>query len=216
VRRRERWGRAMRTRCGMWDVPTCLWASSQNKRAGGRRERYLCEQPGRTGKLACLGLEWFPRGGGGRVVVVRVVPVLYLAEPVCSPVRLPGYHSTGSQRCPCTHTHCLPPASTSTSHCIHSRPPHHHSCLLRAALQPAPRPPSALPCAGCASVLVLCAVPPVLLIRQTRPDYGRSKRRTRVQCPKTPPPAPPSLVSARSLIQNTPNYQRSRRCMRIP
>jgi hypothetical protein len=176
---------------------------------GARRERYLCEYPGRTGELAPLGL-WFRRGwsvvsgrgggggggssgGGPRQSAPALPQRAFLVITLLTPVPKAN------------KPHLLTPSS---SHTV-PRPPHFKRLQTTC-------PPSCLPAchitAGSSSALV----PPRLLIRQTPPDYGRSEL-----CNSSPAAQKPLCQRPHHwclpvfLLQKSPNYQRSRRCMRM-
>jgi hypothetical protein len=94
-------GAEERGRGGMWTVPCYMpLGGIADKRAGGRRERYLCEFSGRTGR-ALAGLS----SSGSS----RAVEALLLRRP-----RPSGYR----------RTHTRPPTSTANIRCL-SSPPHH-------------------------------------------------------------------------------------------
>jgi hypothetical protein len=158
-----------------------------HRQAGGRPSRTVPVRPGQA-KLACLGASVPSRArrGGGRAR--RRLPSALLA---IAPAPTPSTPSTFTLT-------------------LTSLPPPRHS---RCRPAPSNTPGSALPCAGARPSR---AVPPLRLIGL--PPRSRIARALlESQCSKSnPSAAPPSLVSARILRQNTPSYQCSRRCMRIP
>jgi hypothetical protein len=117
-------GAEERGRGGMWTVPCYMpLGGIADKRAGGRRERYLCEFSGRTGR-ALAGLSSSGSLARSRGALAAASQALWLS---------PHPH-------PSTNLHCQHSLPLLTTTPFSARPP------------AAPRLGSALPCAGCAPV----------------------------------------------------------------